>query len=62
MAQAALGSRRAEEPVTPTFWVATAQGEDMGALRTLRELTLLHSGTGIKKRVMEKLICKKEGE
>lgn len=34
----------------------------MGVFRIFREFIFFYSGIGIKKRVMEKFICKKEGE
>lgn len=49
----------------PTSWGGARRspwGEGRhGHPRTLRGLTLLHSSTGIKKGVMEKLICRKDG-
>lgn len=52
------------ELVPPTSWGGAGRspwGEGRhGRPRTLRELTLLHSSTGIKKGVMEKLICRRK--
>lgn len=57
------GWRRAEELVAPNLpgwgWQPTGRRRGHGSAETLRGLTLLHSGTGVKEGVMEKLICRR---
>lgn len=57
------GWRRAEELVAPNLpgwgWQPTGRRGGHGSAETLRGLTLLHSGTGVKEGVMEKLICRR---